>query len=170
MNMLVTALIALLVLGLMVYRQFVTRQVTLRDLALPFAGIIYLAVTYLGQPTGAGNVVMIVGATLFGLATGLIGALVVKVWRDGSTGVVMQRGGWKYLAILAGLILFRLLLRVIVQSLRLGVNDTTLNDAFIGMAVANYAGRAVLVGIRAMALLGWDWAALPTRRDVRSMP
>jgi hypothetical protein len=154
----------------MVYRQFVTRPVTRRDLLLPLIGGIYLGVTYFaaGQSPRMTDMMMVAGATLFGLATGVASAAVVRVWRDGATGLVMQRGGWKYLLVLVGLILIRVLLRVVAYALKLHVDETALNDAFIGMAVGNYGGRALLVGIRALALLGWNPGALPASHDVRA--
>lgn len=164
-----TALIALLVLSYMIYRQLVTRPVTRRDLLLPLAGAAYLAVVYFGHPGSAVDVALVVGAALFGVGTGLVSAAVVTVWRDIASGLVMQRGGWKYLLVLVGLILVRVLLRVLAYALKLDVSATVLNDAFIAMAVGNYAGRAVLVGSRALSLLGWDTSALPSRRSIHTM-
>lgn len=169
MTMIQTALLALLVLGYMIYRQFVTRPVTRNDVLLPVIGIVYLGVMYFGKPSNDGAVGLVVAATLFGAGTGLLSAAVVRVWHDGATGLVMQRGGWKYLLVLVGLIVVRLLLRLATSALKFDVTEAALNDAFIGMAVGNYAGRALLVGVRALALLGWDPNALPGRRDIRSM-
>ncbi len=168
MTSLQTELIALLVLGYMIYRQFVTRQVTWRDLLLPLIGAAYLAYAYLGHPGSSTDVVMVIGAALFGVGTGLASATVVTIWRDSATSLVMQRGGWKYLLVLLGLVVVRFALRMVAYALKLDVSETALNDAFIGMAVGNYAGRAALVSIRALALLGWELGALPTRRGIRS--
>lgn len=165
MNALQSALIALVVLVYMLYRQFVRRSVSQRDLLFPIAGGLYLAYVYLNNPGSATGVALVLGCALFGILTGLVSATVVQVWRDPSTGLVMQRGGWRYLAALLGLIVVRVLLRVGVTALRLNVGETALNDAFIGMAVANYAGRAIFVGLRALALLNWDMSALPRKRD-----
>lgn len=168
MTSLETALIALLVFGYMAYRQFVTRQVAWRDLLLPLIGAAYLTYVYLGHPGSATDVVMVTGAALFGVGSGLASATVVTIWRDDATSLVMQRGGWKYLLVLLGLIVVRILLRLAAYALKLDVSEAALNDAFIGMAVGNYAGRAALVSIRAVALLGWDYGALPARRGVRA--
>jgi len=168
MTSLQTALIALLVYCYMIYRQFVTRQVAWRDLLLPLIGVGYLTYVYLGHPGSSADVVMVIGATLFGVGTGLASATVVTIWRDGSTNLVMQRGGWKYLLVLLGLVVMRIALRIAADTLKLDVRAAALNDAFIGMAVGNYAGRAALVSLRALALLGWDIGALPARRDVRA--
>lgn len=169
MNSLETAILALLVLGYMLYRQLITRPVTRRDLLLPLVAGIYLAAVYFGQPSSPVDVAVVVGAALFGIATGAVSAAVVRVWRDGSSGLVMQRGGWRYLLVLLGLIAVRAALHVALSALKLDTSEAALNDAFIGMAVGSYAGRAVLVGLRALALLGWDPSALPGRRDVRAI-
>ena len=163
-----TELIALLVLGYMTYRQCVTRQVTWRDLLLPLIGAAYLTYVYLGHPSSEADIVMVIGAALFGIGTGLVSATVVTIWRDDATSLVMQRGGWKYLLVLLGLIVTRVLLRIAASALKLDVSEAALNDAFIGMAVGSYAGRAALVSIRALALLGWELGALPARRAVRA--
>lgn len=165
MNTLETAILALAVLGYMLYRQLVTRPVIRLDLLLPLAAGIYLAALYFGHPSGSAEITVVVGASLFGIATGLASAAVVRVWRDGASNLVMQRGGWRYLLVLLGLIAVRVALRVAVSALKLDVSEAVLNDAFIGMAVGSYGGRAVLVGLR--ALLGWDPNALPGRRDAR---
>jgi hypothetical protein len=163
-----TALIALLVFGYMIYHQFVTRQVAWRDLLLPFIGAAYLSYGYLGHAGSVADIVMVIGGALFGVGTGLASATVVTIWRDGATSLVMQRGGWKYALVLLGLVVARILLRIAADTLKLDVSAAALNDAFIGMAVGNYAGRAALVSLRALALLGWDIGALPARRDVRA--
>lgn len=169
MNTLETAILALLVLGYMLYRQLVTRPVTRRDLLLPLIAGIYLAAVYFGHPSSPADVTVVVGASLFGIATGVPSAAVVRVWRDGASKLVMQRGGWRYLFVLLGLIAVRAVLHVALVALKLDVSAATLNDAFIGMAVGSYAGRAVLVGLRALALLGWDPNALPGKYGARTL-
>lgn len=167
MNTLETAILALIVLGYMLYRQMITRPVTRRDLLLPLVAGIYLAAVYFGHPSSPADVTVVAGAALFGIATGVASAAIVQVWRDGTTNLVMQRGGWRYLLVLLGLIAVRGALHVALSALKLDVSEAALNDAFIGMAVGSYNGRAVLVGLRALALLGWDPNALPGRRDAR---
>lgn len=169
MNVLETALIALTVLGYMLYRQVVTRPVTRHDLLLPLAGGIYFGGVYFGHPGSTSDIVMVAGATLFGIGTGLASAAVVNVWRDGATGLIMQREGWRYLLVLLGLVAMRVLLRVVAAALKLDVSASALNDVLIGMAMGNYAGRAMLVSVRALSLLGWHTNALPSRRDVRAL-
>ncbi len=168
MPMLETALIALLVLAYMCYRQFIVRAVTRSDLLIPVVGAAYLAVVHFSQPASALDTLKIVGGALFGVATGLVSARVVRVWRDDATRLVMQRGGWKYLLALLGLVVVRIILRVSTQMFRLDVDVAVLNDALIAMAVGNYAGRALLVTIRTLILLGWNVSALPARRDLRA--
>lgn len=166
--MLETALVALLVLAFMCYRQFIARAVTRSDLMIPLIGAAYLAVVHFSQPTSGLDTLLIVGGALFGAASGLVSAQFVRVWRDAATGLVMQRGGWKYLLALLGLVAVRLVLRLATQMLRLDVDAAVLNDALIAMAVGNYAGRALLVTVRALALLGGDISDLPARRDLRA--
>lgn len=165
MNTIQSVLITLLVIGYMVYRLCVPQPVTSRNLFLPLAGAAYLTLLYVSRATTTTEIAIGIGATLAGVTTGIAGASVVRLWRDEVTGMVMQRGGWKYLLVLLGLIVVRILLRVAAHALKLNVSETGLNDAFIGMAVGNYAGRAVLVGLRALALRGVDGKALPIMRD-----
>lgn len=169
MSMLETTLIALLVLAFMCYRQFIVRAVTRSDLLIPIIGAAYLAVAHFSQPASGPDTLMIVAGALFGALSGLVSARVVWVWRDAATGLVMQRGGWKYLLALLGLVVVRLALRVATQMLRLDVDAAVFDDALIAMAVGNYAGRALLVTMRALALLDWNISALPARSDLRAI-
>ena len=168
MTSLQSTLVALIVLGCMIYRQFGARQVAWRDLLLPLIGAAYLAYVYLGHPGSSADVVIVIGAALFGVGSGSASGAFVVIWRDETTSLVMRRGGWKYLLVLLGLIVTRVLLRIAASALKLDVSEAALNDAFIGMAVGSYAGRAALVSIRALALLGWELGALPARRAVRA--
>ncbi|HKW22434.1 MAG TPA: hypothetical protein VJO13_13710, partial [Ktedonobacterales bacterium] len=92
MTMAENALIALLVFVFVCYRQFIVRTVTRGDLLIPLIGAAYLAAIQFSQPTSPLDTLMICGGALFGAATGLSSALVVRVWRDETTGLVMQRG------------------------------------------------------------------------------
>jgi membrane protein CcdC involved in cytochrome C biogenesis len=159
MDPIATALIAVVVVVYMLYRQFVQRPVTGRDIILPMLGGAYIGDRFLNG-AGATGIVVVLGVAAFGVATGLVSGFVVRVWRDAATGTVYQRGGWSYLAILLSLLAVRLVLRIIFSAT--GTMDATvLNDAFIAMAIGNYAGRAITVGLRALALVGWDLEALP---------
>jgi hypothetical protein len=145
----------------MVYRQFVQRPVTAKDIILPIVAGLYLADRYL---TGGGltAAALALGAAGTGIVTGLFSGVVVRVWQDASNGTVYQRGGWSYLAVLGGPVVVRVVLHVVFSATGL-VDATTLNTAFIAMAVGNYVGRAITVSLRALALVGWNFAALPAR-------
>ncbi len=49
-------------------------------------------------------------------------------------------------------------------------SEAVLNDAFIGMMVGNFLGRAINVGLRALALLDWQFEALPSARHAALTP
>ena len=170
MDPITTALLAVAVFVFMLYRQFVQRPVTTRDLLLPILGGLYLGYRYLN---GAGLAVdvLVIGGAILGVVTGLVSGVAVRVWQDSTTGQVLQRGGWTYLVILLALVAVRVLLHVVMTVAMPSLDATALNNAFIGMAVGNYAGRAITVGLRALALVGWDPGALPRdagRRQSRS--
>ena len=57
----------------------------------------------------------------------------------------------------------RVVLHIAAAALLPGLDAATLNAAFIGMAIGNYIGRAITVGRRALALVRWDPAVLPSR-------
>ena len=161
MDPLTTALIAIAAFIFMIYRQFVQRPVTAKDIILPVGVGLYLADRYLtgGSLAAAALALGAVGA---GIVTGLFSGVVVRVWQDADSGTVYQRGGWPFLAVLGGLVAVRVVLHVVFSATGL-VDATTLNTAFIAMAVGTYVGRAITVGLRALALVGWDFAALPAR-------
>lgn len=158
MDPITTAIIAIAAFIYMVYRQFVQRPVTTKDIIIPVVGGLYLADRYLTG--GSLAAALVLGAAGVGIVTGLFSGTVVRVWQDAGNGVVYQRGGWAYLAVLGGLIAVRVVLHIVFTATGL-VDATTLNTAFIAMAVGAYAGRAVTVGLRALALVGWDFEALP---------
>lgn len=161
MDPITTALITVAAFIFMVYRQFVERPVTAKDIVLPVGVGLYLADRYLTGGSLAAAALAL-GAAGAGIVTGLFSGAVVRVWQDSSSGAVYQRGGWSYLAVLGGLVAVRIVLHVVFSATGL-VDATTLNTAFIAMAVGNYVGRAITVGLRALALVGWDVAALPQR-------
>ena len=171
MDPITTALIAIAAFIFMIYRQFVQRPIAAKDIIIPVVGGLYLADRYL---TGSSltTAALVLGAAAAGIVTGLFSGAVVRVWQDAGSGAVYQRGGWPYLAVLGGLVAVRVVLHLIFTATGL-VDATTLNTAFIAMAVGTYAGRAITVGLRALALVGWDFEALPGRtphpaRRVRS--
>jgi membrane protein CcdC involved in cytochrome C biogenesis len=166
MDPITTALIAVAAFGYMVYRQFVQRPVTAKDIIIPVAVGLYLADWYLvgGSATA---VALALGAAGIGIVTGLLSGAVVRVWQDAATGAVYQRGAWSYLAVLGGLVAVRVVLHIVFTATGL-LDATALNTAFIAMAVGTYAGRSITVGLRALALVGWDFDALPKQANRRS--
>ena len=54
---------------------------------------------------------------LLGVGTGLTSGQLVRVWRDEATGIVFQRGGWRYLIVLVALLLVRVLIRFLFNPL-----------------------------------------------------
>lgn len=159
MDPITTALAAVAIVVYVLYRQFAQRPVTTKDIIIPIAGGLYLGDRYLtgGSVTSAA---LVVGAAGIGIVSGLFSGFAVRVWEDASSGAVFQKGGWSYLAVLLGLVIVRIAVKVAVSSTG-ALDPTTLNAAFIAMAIGNYAGRAITVGLRALALVGWDLQALP---------
>jgi membrane protein CcdC involved in cytochrome C biogenesis len=171
MDPITTALAAVALVAYMVYRQFAQRPVTAKDILIPIAGGLYLGDRYLTGGTAAAAA-LVLGAAGIGIVSGLFSGFAVRVWQDASSGAVFQKGGWSYLAVLVGLVVVRIVLKVALSSTGI-IDPSLLNTAFIAMAIANYAGRAITVGLRALALVGWDLEALPksaggTARRVRS--
>ena len=102
-----------------------------------------------------------------GIGIGFASGALVRVWRDEASGLVYQYGGWRYAGVVVGLIMVRLLMRVVLGHSGIAVGTTVLNDAFIAMAIGAYLGRSLNIGMRAMTLLGWQVEALPSRRALR---
>jgi len=168
MNGLQTALLGLALFCYILYRQCVRRPVTRRDLLIPAIGALYLGTRYLG---GANvrmhDAVIVLTGALVGIGTGLLGGHMVRVWRDGESGLVYQVGGWRYVAVFLALFLLRVVMRVIVDRSGIITTATVLNDAFIGMMVGNTLGQAITIGARALALLDWQFDALPNKQRAR---
>lgn len=160
MNGLQTALLGVALFCYLLYRQCVRRPVTRRDLLFPAVGALYLAWRYLGDASISGAAIVFTAAVI-GVGTGLLSGQLIRVWRDAESGVVHQFGGWHYAAAFLALLLLRVLMRVVVDASGLIASAAVLNDAFIGMLVGNYLGRAANVGMRALALVGWNYDALP---------
>ena len=161
-SVIVTAMLAAVLVVFILTRQFMERPVTQRSLALPPAlgvglGAIFLA----GHPAAASIAAVLVGAAI-GVGTGLLGGQVVRVWRDQATGVVLQRGGWRYLIVLLGLLLARVLIRLAFAQGG-AIDATALNAALIAALVGNLLGREVATAQRALPLAGGRLAALSRR-------
>jgi hypothetical protein len=168
MNGLQIAILGAALFCYMLYRQCVRRPVTRRDLLLPGLGALYLGFRALGgSGLRAHDTVIVLAASLIGIGTGLLGGQVIRVWRDQESGLVYQFGGWRYAVAFLTLLVLRVALRVVARQWDFGVSAAALNDAFIGMMAGNFLGRAVNVGARALALLDWQYDALPSTRRVR---
>ncbi|HEV7214407.1 MAG TPA: CcdC protein domain-containing protein [Chloroflexota bacterium] len=153
-----TALAAVALVVYVLYRQLAQRPVTAKDVIIPLAGGLYLGDRYLTGGSAA-SAALVLGAAGIGIVSGLFSGFAVRVWQDANSGAVYQKGGWSYLAVLVGLVVMRIVLKVALSSTGI-IDPTNLNTAFIAMAIANYAGRAITVGLRALALAGWNLEAL----------
>lgn len=171
MDPITTVFAAIAIGGYVLYRQFMQRPVTAKDIIIPVAGGLYLGDRYLtGGTVGAAALVM--SAAAIGVVSGLFSGFAVRVWQDAASGAVFQKGGWSYLAVLLGLVVGRIVLKIAISTTGV-IDPSLLNTAFLAMAIGNYAGRAIMVGLRALALVGWNLEALPQRtsrqaRRVRS--
>jgi hypothetical protein len=163
-----TTLLAALIIAYLIYRQFITRPVTRVDFILPLLGAVYIGIRYLNGPDDAARI-FVEAAAAVGVASGLLAAGVVHVWRDPQTGVVFQHGGWQYAAILLGLVAFRVVWHLFVDATGISASVTLLNDALIALTLGNYLGRTFHVGVRALHLHGWSPRAIPRRREVRRL-
>jgi len=152
----------------MLYRQCTRRPVTRGDLLIPGIGALYLGARYLGGSSlQIQDAVIVLVGTLIGIGTGLLCGQMIRVWRDQESGIVYQYGGWPYAVAFLSLLIVRIAMRVVARQGDFGTSAAVLNDAFIGMMVGNFLGRAVNVGARALALLDWQFDALPNTQRVR---
>jgi len=107
-NVIVPAVLALAIAVFIFARQLIQRPVTQRGLLMPLILSAALGGVFLvGHPPPAGIAAAIIGAVL-GFGMGLVSGQVIRVWRDQATGIVFQRGGWRYLLVLLILLLARL--------------------------------------------------------------
>jgi hypothetical protein len=168
MNGLLTVILGAALFCFMLYRQCMRRPVTRGDLLIPAIGALYLGTRYLGGVSlRVQDAVTVLVGTLIGIGTGLLCGQMIRVWRDQESGIVYQFGGWPYAVAFLSLLLVRIAMRVVARQWDFGASAAVLNDAFIGIIVGNFLGRAVNVGIRALALLDWQYDALPNTRRVR---
>lgn len=116
----------------------------------------------LTHPTLEGGAVVIIGA-VFGVSTGLVSGQLIRVWRDEATGVVFQRGGWRYLIVLIVLLLVRVLIRFLFMRSGSAVDEAVLNAAFIAAIVGNFLGRDIVIALRALPLVGGSFTRLFSR-------
>lgn len=168
MNGLQTALLGAALFCYILYRQCVRRPVTRRDLLIPAIGALYLGTRYLGgNNLVVQDAVIVLTAALVGIGTGLLSGQVIRVWRDSESGIVFQYGGWQYAIAFLALLLLHVVMRVVVDGSWIIASAAVLNDAFIGMMIGNFLGRAINVGLRTLALYGWEYDALPNTRSLR---
>lgn len=151
-------ILALAVVGYMVYRLFAQRVVTQRDLLLPLIGALYLGYKDVDW-SNLTVALAVVGGALLGILVGAVSGQLVRVWR-GADGRVYQRGSWGYAAVLVGLLALRAALYIAVVRGRHGPAAAALGDASLALALGLYLGRTVSVGARALALVGWQLEAL----------
>ena len=162
-NVIVTVLLALVIVVFIFVRQIIQRPVTQQSLLLPLILSVALAAVFLAsQPTAEGIVAVIIGAVL-GVGTGLLSGQVVRVWRDEATGIVFQRGGWRYLIVLIVLLLARVLIRFVFIWSGSAVDETALNAALIAALVGNLVGRDIRTALRALPLAGGSFTKLSSR-------
>jgi hypothetical protein len=168
MNELQTVILGVALFCYMLYRQFTRQPVTRRDLLVPGLGALYLGTRYFGGAgVGMHDAIVVLTASLIGVGTGLLGGQMIRVWRDPESGVIYQAGGWRYAVVFLALLVLRVVMRIMTRQWDFGTSAAVLNDAFIGMMIGNYLGRAITVGARALALLDWQYDALPSTRRVR---
>ena len=162
-RMIVTAALAVVIVVFIFMRQIVQRPVTQRSLLLPLILSVGLGGVFLaGHPAPEGIAAVIVGAAI-GVGTGLLSGQVIRVWRDEATGIVFQRGGWRYLIVLIALLLARVLIRVLFIRSGSAVDATALNAALIAALVGNFLGRDIRTALRALPLAGGSFTKLSSR-------
>ena len=162
-TMVVTAVLALVNVLFIFVRQIVQRPVTQRSLLLPPILSVALGGVFLaGHPAPEGIAAVIFGIGV-GVGTGLISGQVIRVWRDEATGIVFQRGGWRYLIVLIVLLLARVLIRLVFIRSGSMANETALNAALIAALVGNFIGRDIRTALRALPLAGGSFTKLSSR-------
>ncbi len=162
-NVILTALLALVIVVFIFARQIIQRPVTQLSLLLPLMLSVALGGVFLvSHPAPEGIAAVIIGAVL-GVGTGLVSGQVVRVWRDEATGIVFQRGGWRYLIVLIVLLLARVLIRFLFIWSGLAVDETALNAALIAALVGNFLGRDIRIALRALKLSGGSFTKLSGR-------
>ena len=162
-NVIVTAVVALVIVVFIFVRQIIQRPVTQLNLLLPLIVSVALGDVFLGShPAPEGIAAVVIGAVL-GVGTGLVSGQLIRVWRDEATGVVFQRGGWRYLIVLIVLLLARVLIRFLFIWSGSAVDETALNAALIAALVGNFLGRDIRTALRALPLAGGSFTKLSSR-------
>ena len=162
-TVIITALLAIVIVVFIFVRQIIQRPVTQRSLLLPLIVSVALGGIFLvSHPALEGIAAVVIGAA-FGVGTGLLSGQVVRIWRDEATGIVFQRGGWRYLIVIIVLLLARVLIRFIFIWSGSSVDETALNAALIAALVGNLLGRDILTALRALPLAGGSFTNLSSR-------
>jgi len=140
-NVLVTTLLALAIVVFISARQIIQLPVTQRSLLMPLVlSVVLGGVFFVGHPAPERIAAVFIGAVL-GVGTGLVSGQVVRLWRDEATGIVFQRGSWRYLIVLIVLLLARVLIRFVFIRSGSAIDETALNAALIAALVGNLLGR-----------------------------
>ena len=162
-NVIVTAVLALVIVVFIFARQIIQRPVTQRSLLLPLILSVALGGVFLvDHPAPEGIAAVIIGTAL-GVGTGLVSGQLIRVWRDEATGTVFQRGGWLYLIVLIALLLARVLIRFLFTRSGSAVDETALNAALIAALVGNFLGRDIRTALCALQLSGGSFTKLFSR-------
>src|SRR5207237_8541982 len=142
---------------------FIRRAVPRRNRLMPLILSVVLGGVFLISHPALGAVAAVIIGALLGVGTGLVSGQVVRVWRDEATGIVFQRGGWRYLIVLIVLLLARVLIRFVFIWSGSAVDETALNAALIGALVGNFLGRDIRTALRALPLAGGSFTKLSSR-------
>jgi len=162
-NVIVTAALALVIVVFIFARQIIQLPVTQRSLLLPLLLSLVLGGVFLvSHPAPEGIVAVLIGVVL-GVGTGLVSGQVIRVWRDEATGIVFQRGGWRYLIVLIVLLLARVLIRFVFIWGGSAIDEAALNAALIAALVGNFVGRDIRTALRALSLSGGSFTKLSSR-------
>lgn len=162
-NVIVTAVLALVIVVFIFARQIIQRPVTQRSLLLPLILSVALGGVFLVDHPAPEGIAAVVIGTALGVGTGLVSGQLIRVWRDEATGTVFQRGGWLYLIVLIALLLARVLIRFLFTRSGSAVDETALNAALIAALVGNFLGRDIRTALRALQLSGGSITKLFSR-------
>lgn len=162
-NVIVTAVLALVIVVFIFARQIIQRPVTQRSLLLPLILSMALGGVFLVDHPAPEGIAAVVIGTALGVGTGLVSGQLIRVWRDEATGTVFQRGGWLYLIVLIALLLARVLIRFLFTRSGSAVDETALNAALIAALVGNFLGRDIRTALRALQLSGGSFTKLFSR-------
>jgi hypothetical protein len=162
-NLIITVVLALALIVFIFARQLVQRPITQRSLLLPLVVCVLLGGAFLASKPAFVAVAAVVVGVVLGIGTGLVSGQVMRVWRDAGTGIVMQRGGWRYLLVIVALLLVRVLIRFVLIASGISVDEAALNAAFLAAIVGNFVGRDIVIALRALGLSGGSFANLSSR-------